>query len=613
MNNTFNAWTSGIANFLNMGKNQRENVTGEANMTNVTNEIPPFWNKQGSINRFIPFRNVQGYSQNGPFIQGNQMGEYNNGNGIITQVDYSQYSPSIPNFTTAAYTSISGIKQIVSITDIGNVVAHYYDLGKYVGSGGAIRFFLLCKQIKHSFVNIPLKDEKIDIKSYSPMLSVIDSCFSFPLLIHNNKYHLYGTSSTLRYIAKKIGEYGIDTYRDYILDLFSEYLLEWRSSLLLAILESIIKKENVDSQNGESNILLFNINNMIDEIVKCSNNHSDLGKTNSGGIISEKNKYIQTYFKNRRKYFESIESILVLNNSNPFIPLKGDILNNPKSNIEVPTQLCNSPSYSELFLFSILYDDSILISENGLENSESQPSTDKLLKEFPRINNLFNAIMSYPLITQWHKEVEESENSYEEKSFPSSNASKSRMTNKVTTSTGTMTNMDANVIQMGEPNIYLGNKRLVESKYTKDNFEDVNNCNLPDEVSLNEPHTTNTITYRLAPPKSQVIFPNSGDSNSHKSELTSIHPNSIGSVNLANKNNFNAIRISNYDPTFRPSNPQPSVNVRIANFSQLDNYQNQIGQEQKISSSRHYGNYNKDIGQHNPNFCHPNYVPSTYR
>ncbi|KAH8741196.1 hypothetical protein FG386_000103 [Cryptosporidium ryanae] len=616
MNNTFNSWTSGIVNFLNMGKNQRENVTDESNMTNVTNEIPPFLNRQGNMNRFIPFQNLQGYSQNGPFPHGNQMGEYN-GNGIITQVDYTQYSPSIPNFTTAAYTSISGIKQIVSITDIGNVVAHYYDLGKYVGNGGAIRFFLLCKQIKHSFINIPLKDEKIDVKNYSPMLSVMDSGFSFPLLIHNNKYHLYGTSSTLRYIAKKIGEYGIDTYRDYILDVFSEYLLEWRNSLLLAILESIIKKENVELQSEESNIFLYNVNNIKNEIIKTFKNYSDLSRIDSE-TMDENDDCINKYFENRRKYFELIESILVLNNSNPFIPLKGDMLNNPKSNNEIPMQLCNSPSYSELFLFSILYDDSILINENVLENSESQPSTDKLLKEFPKINNLFNAIMSYPLITQWHKEVEESENVDGEKGFPSSNnTSKSKMTNNVTTnttSTATMTNMDINVIQTGEANMYLGNGRAIDSKGGKDNFEyGVNGYNSHDGVLLNEPHTTNTITYKLAPPKSQVIFPNSGNSNNQMDELTNnIYTNSMGSVNLINKNTFNAIRINNYEPTFRPSNPQPSVNVRIANFSQLDNYRHQIGQEQKMSSSRHFGNYNKDTRQNNQNY-YPNYIPSTYR
>lgn len=579
MNNTINSWTSGLANFLNMGRNQRDNVTREANIPNQGND-PHYWNDQINGNRFVSYQNLHGISPKDI---------YQKGNNFVNPIDYSQFSPNIPNFKTAAYTSISGMKQIVSITDIGSVVAHYYDLGKYVGLGGAIRFFMLCKQIKHSFVNISLNDDNINIGLYSSSLNQ-DSDFSYPLIIHNNKFHLFGTVPTLRYIAKKIGEYGIDAYRDYALDIFSESLSEWRNLLLLAILEKIseskifqdTKEEATEPDLNSSRMTNFskNINKVIEET-----------KRHSGAAVNDDN-YYKNYLKSRRKFFKSVESILVNFSANPFIPLRGEIIaldNTKTEGKENPKQLCNCPSYCELFLFSIIYDDSILIKENSKFLGENDISTEKLLEEFPKLNNLFQAIMAYPLITQWYKEMEQPTETEE---------SNQNTSNKAT-----------NTINNENVKTELGAVRVTTPKKFSDIDSNLFNLSGNTIPIHNEPHTTNTITYKLAPPKSQVIFPN--NSNNHqRAEIPNIYHQACSSNPNVSTNTFNAIRISNYETSFRPSNPQPSVNVRIANFSKANNLPYQMGQGQQISTARQFGNYSSDLRQ---NSQYPPFTPSTFR
>ncbi|CAD98256.1 hypothetical protein [Cryptosporidium parvum Iowa II] len=577
MNNTINSWTSGLANLLNMGRNQRENMTGEANIPNQGND-PHYWGVQGNGNRFVSYQNLHGVSPKDI---------YQRGNNFVNPMDYSQFSPSIPNFTTAAYTSISGMKQIVSITDIGSVVAHYYDLGKYVGLGGAIRFFMLCKQIKHSFVNISLNDENINIGVYSSSVDQ-DSGFSYPLIIHNNKFHLFGTVPTLRYIAKKIGEYGIDAYRDYALDIFSETLSEWRNELLLAILEKIseskmfqdTKEEATETDLNSSRMTNFsrNINKIIEDTKKTS-----------GAAVSDDN-YYKNYLKSRRKFFKSVEAILSNFSANPFIPLKGEAIaldSTTAEGKEVPRQLCNCPSYSELFLFSIIYDDSILIKENSKFLNENDVSTEKLLEEFPKLHDLFQAVMSYPLITQWYKEMEQSADTEESNEHTSNKATN-------TTTNNERVQTESNGVRAATP------------KKTQDIESTIYNTSIPIN---NEPHTTNTITYRLAPPKSQVIFPNNSNNN-QRVEIPNIYHQTCSSNPNVSTNTFNAIRISNYETNFRPSNPQPSVNVRIANFSQVNNLPHKMGQAQQISTARQFNNYSSDPRQ-NPQY--PNFAPSTFR
>ncbi|KAH8582256.1 glutathione S-transferase [Cryptosporidium sp. chipmunk genotype I] len=577
MNNTINSWTSGLANFLNIGRNQRENMTGETNMPSQGNDTQ-YWAGQGGGNRFISYQNLHGVSPKDI---------YQRGNNFVNPMDYSHFSPSIPNFTTAAYTSISGMKQIVSITDIGSVVAHYYDLGKYVGLGGAIRFFMLCKQIKHSFINISLNDENINIGVYSSSVDQ-DSGFSYPLIIHNNKFHLFGTVPTLRYIAKKIGEYGIDAYRDYALDIFSETLSEWRNELLLAILEKIseskifqdTKEEVTETDLNSSRVTNFNRN--INKIIEDT-------KKNSGAAVTDDN-YYKNYLKSRRKFFKSVESILVDFSANPFIPLKGEAIaldSTTKEVKEVSRQFCNCPSYSELFLFSIIYDDSILIKENSKFLNENDVSTEKLLKEFPKLHDLFQAIMAYPLITQWYKEMEQSAEAEEPTEHTSNKA----------TNTNEKVQTESSGVRPKTP------------KKTQDIESSVYNTSGIAIPIHNEPHTTNTVTYRLAPPKSQVIFPNNS-SNHQRVEMPNICHQTCSANPSINANTFNAIRISNYEANFRPSNPQPSVNVRIANFSQVNNLPHQMGQGQQISTARQFNNYSSDPRQ---NSQYQPFAPSTFR
>ncbi|KAF7456001.1 glutathione S-transferase [Cryptosporidium felis] len=573
MNSAINSWTSGIANFLNMGRGQRENMT-EMSLPNQGGE-GQHWGVQGQgqVGGFLTYQNVRGFSPNNPYQQG--------GNQFISPVEYSQFAPNIPNFTTAAFTSISGLRQIVSITDIGSVVAHYYDLGKYLGLGGAIRFFMLCKQIKHSFVNISLNDENVDIGVYSPSFGQTPG-FSYPLVIHNGKYHLFGTVPTLRYISKKVGEYGIDVYRDYVLDIFSEKLSDWRSELLLALLEKISEgkvfqdsKEEATDNSELSSSRITNFTKNIGKIIEET-------KRTSGIVVPDEN-YYKNYIKHRRGFFKSAEDILSTFSANPFISLRGEFLisESEVEKREPPRQFCNSPSYSELLLFSIIYDDSILIKENSKCTSEDDVPTEKLLEQFPKIQNLFKAVMAYPLITQWYREVEnpqEAEGSGEHPSNKTSTVSRDSQASKPA------------VVRVATPK-------------KKPDFEspifNTNNTSIP----LNEPHTSNTVTYRLAPPKSQVIFPSN-----QRADAPNLYHQAATQNPSANSNTFNAIRISNYDTSFRPSNPQPSVNVRIANFSQVNNLR-QFGQNQ-VSTARQFANLGSDQPQ---NTHYQAFAPSTFR
>ncbi|KAJ1606261.1 hypothetical protein OIY81_3255 [Cryptosporidium canis] len=584
MNSTLNSWTSGLANFLNIGRNQRENITGDPNIPNQGGD-PHYWSGQsqgqGHGNRFVSYQNVPGVSPKDI---------YQRGNNFVNPMDYSQFSPSIPNFMTAAYTSISGMKQIVSITDIGNIVAHYYDLGKYVGLGGAIRFFMLCKQIKHSFINISLSDEDISVGVYSPLASQ-EAGFSFPLVIHNSKFHLFGTVPSLRYIAKKIGEYGIDAYRDYALDAFSEALFEWRSGLMLAILEKIseskmfqdTKEEATEADLNSSRITNFskNIGRIIEDTKRTS------------GLHVPDDNYYRNYIKSRRGFFGSVESMLASFSASPFIPLRGEFISadsGPAEGRDHLKHLCNCPSFSELFLFSIIYDDSVLIKENSKFQSKDDLSTEKLLEEFPRLHEMFKAIMAYPLITQWYKEMEQPPAAEE--------------TGENTCSKATNTTPVADIRQT-EPSSLRS--RTPNKASNMDSIFSTSNTAIPIN---NEPHTSNTVTYRLAPPKSQVIFP-SNSNNHQRVEVPNVYNQTSSKSPRVSTNTLNAIRISSYDPSFRPSNPQPSVNLRIANFSQVNNLSGQLGgQGQHVSTARQFNNYSSDPRQ---NTHYPQFAPSTFR
>ena len=173
MNSTINSWTSGIVNFLNMGRGHRESVA-DPGLRNQGGDAH-YWPSQGGYNQggYNPSGynqsgytqggyNQGGYGQNGygqnGFVQSGSTQDVNGqsqgihsqtgpvphypnmhgfvpgnpsqktGGQFISPVEYSHFTPNIPNFKTAAFTSISGLRQIVSITDIGSVVAHYYDL-----------------------------------------------------------------------------------------------------------------------------------------------------------------------------------------------------------------------------------------------------------------------------------------------------------------------------------------------------------------------------------------------------------------------------------------------------------------------------------------------------
>eukprot|EP00917_Polyrhabdina_sp_WS-2016_P009946 GHVP01021833.1.p1 GENE.GHVP01021833.1~~GHVP01021833.1.p1 ORF type:complete len:375 (+),score=36.69 GHVP01021833.1:114-1238(+) len=132
-------------------------------------------------------------------------------------------------------------RYLLPMRDIGTVEVHYFSLGKFVGRGGHIRLYLLLKCIKHSTVDIPVDehwDEKKDSQYRNPSTNPDGT---LPVVVHNDRY-MSETHASLRYIAKKIGEYGANHQADYMADMVVDKLSYWRDEVQEAIQQCLQKQ-----------------------------------------------------------------------------------------------------------------------------------------------------------------------------------------------------------------------------------------------------------------------------------------------------------------------------------------------------------------------------------
>ncbi|OII73867.1 hypothetical protein cand_017930 [Cryptosporidium andersoni] len=462
MQQTLNYWSNSLSNFFTgIGRNLEQSDNNYTyNATSDTNYDMRFqnFNNHNHIQNNIP-NNLYSIPTNS--VAFNTGGFYG-----FNPYDFSQFSPQIPNPSTAAITALSGMKQLISVVDIGNITAHYYDIERYVGCGGSIRFFLLCKQIKHNFVNIPLDSENL----YHDLESVFDGKeikYHLPVIIHQDNNLLYELLPSLRYLSRKIGEYGIDAYRDYVVDLLGERILKWRTQISLVIFDKLVKdmlnktdKDKTSNSEDEKNRNNKIINNM--KIIM-----SEILGINSEDIDNSSDFYLKDYLLNRRDYYSMAESILSLYKANPFIPLKSEffLLNNSKPVNEAFEKYnnkgayFNTPSYSEILLFSILFDDIKLSNSQNKETGNLEMDKDN-----EKLNNQSH--------TSLFKENE------------------------------------------------IKSNKLVDDKN-----------NITEDYST-MPHSSNVVTYKLAPPVSQVVFPNITINNMSNSNMKASQTSGIMNTNL---------------------------------------------------------------------------------
>ncbi|KAH8583588.1 glutathione S-transferase [Cryptosporidium sp. chipmunk genotype I] len=245
--------------------------------------------------------------------------------------------------------SKSTCRVILPVRDIGDLSVITYEHEVYVGNGGSLRFFLLGKQVRHRFINVRLDEE-------NPLPSYIDPN-KVPLgdlpVVKLGDLVIFDEIPCLRYLAKKLGEYGRNYYIDFVIDDVIFRCSRWRD-----ILMELISRSHQEFSNN-------NIN-----------------------ANSELKRSISNYKLLREQLYCEFETLIAsIGDKGPFIAEK------------------NKPMICDFILFSILFDDISLIEFNEAEkfNRMSLLLEESIIHKFPRLKMLFESVAMLPLIDQWIK------------------------------------------------------------------------------------------------------------------------------------------------------------------------------------------------------------------
>ncbi|KAJ1614923.1 glutathione S-transferase [Cryptosporidium canis] len=245
--------------------------------------------------------------------------------------------------------SKSTYRVILPVRDIGDLSVITFEHEAYVGNGGSLRFFLLGKQVRHRFINVPLDEE-------DPIPSYIDSS-KVPLgnlpVVKLGDLVIFDEVPCLRYLAKKLGEYGRNYYIDFVIDDIIFRCSKWRDILMELI-----------SGNYPLNLG-----------VKHSTN-------------AERENLINNYKILREQLYGEFETLIVsIGDKGPFIAEN------------------NKPMICDFILFSILFDDISLIELNETDklNRVTLLPEGSIIHKFPRLKVLFESVATLPLIDQWIK------------------------------------------------------------------------------------------------------------------------------------------------------------------------------------------------------------------
>ncbi|KAH8740714.1 glutathione S-transferase [Cryptosporidium ryanae] len=273
----------------------------------------------------------------------------NEGNEISSPRSISMSKTIIPFRLTSNRIMIpsrSAVRVVLPVRDIGELTVITFEHDIFVGNGGSIRFFLLGKQVRHRFVNVPLDEEK-------PIPSYIDSS-RVPLgdlpIIKLGDLVLFDEIPCLRYLAKKLGEYGRNYYVDFVIDDIILRCSRWRDIIM--------------------------------ELIPGSNTG-----VSAKSYIEETNSLSNYKLLREQFYYEFETLITCIGDSGIFIADS------------------NRPMICDFILFSILFDDISLveIDENNQFNRTTMIPENSIIHRFPRLKILFESISSLPLIEQWIK------------------------------------------------------------------------------------------------------------------------------------------------------------------------------------------------------------------
>lgn len=108
-------------------------------------------------------------------------------------------------------------RELLPMRDIGHLKLEYFKIGRFFGRGGKVRLFLMAKHIKHEFVEHDISSDFVT-RQQELIQSGASPTGQLPIIHHSN--HIFCEShSILRYLAKRIGEYGSFALDDYQADM----------------------------------------------------------------------------------------------------------------------------------------------------------------------------------------------------------------------------------------------------------------------------------------------------------------------------------------------------------------------------------------------------------
>lgn len=148
-----------------------------------------------------------------------------------------------PTTTTGEAAADCGEVVRVRLVHAGKIMLEYFDMDGFLGKGGIVLMFLKGKQLHH--VPYPyLGEQREEWMRREVDLVNAGLPATLPVLWHND-VPLGEATTILRFLAKKLGEYGADHMRDAYADMLVESLDCWRAELSLGI-AGCMKNEHVN-------------------------------------------------------------------------------------------------------------------------------------------------------------------------------------------------------------------------------------------------------------------------------------------------------------------------------------------------------------------------------
>jgi len=125
----------------------------------------------------------------------------------------------------------------------------YLELGKIAGRGGCVRFFMLLNGIKFTEELIGYPDEWAGKKK--SIISSGDNPFGGLPTMHLNGLVLCEHVAMTRFLARKIGKYGVDPVKDYHTDRAASAYISYRDAWVPAAFGGADKKAFAETQKAQ--------------------------------------------------------------------------------------------------------------------------------------------------------------------------------------------------------------------------------------------------------------------------------------------------------------------------------------------------------------------------